>query len=169
MWKAAIRSSPWKIKKKPFDYTLNIAADSAGAYEKRKVDLVETFNYLLGLTVKHIDAQPERGFTRVTGTLPGGETCLVLWRDCERLDYEGIARLCDDLAISPEKSAEKSAEKNATNSAADGAYDVVYLNGDHNIPTVLAPTAGEGGGARALKLRQIEPEFLARMFNMEEV
>jgi adenine-specific DNA-methyltransferase len=147
--------------KKPFDYTLNIAADSAGAYEKRKVDLVETFNDLLGLTVKHIDAQPERGFTRVTGTLPSGERCLVLWRDCERLDYEGIARLCDDLAIN----LEKSTEKNATNSA----FDVVYLNGDHNIPTVLAPTAGEGSGARALKLRQIEPEFLERMFSMEEV
>ena len=30
---------------KPFDYSLRIAVDSAGAWEDRKVDLVETFNY----------------------------------------------------------------------------------------------------------------------------
>lgn len=87
--------------KKPFDYTLNVAVDSAGAFEPRKIDLVETFNYLIGLRVKHIDAQPERGFITVTGALPGGETCLVLWRDCEVLDYEGVAKLCDKLAINP--------------------------------------------------------------------
>ena len=67
--------------KKPFDYTMKIAVDSAGAFEEQKVDLVETFNYLIGLTVKHIDAQPDRGFVTVTGTLPSGETCLVLCGD----------------------------------------------------------------------------------------
>jgi adenine-specific DNA-methyltransferase len=55
--------------KKPFDYTLNIAVDSAGACEPRKVDMVETFNFLIGLRVKNIDAQHERGFVSVTGTL----------------------------------------------------------------------------------------------------
>lgn len=139
--------------RKPFDYQLNVAVDSAGAFEPRKVDLVETFNYLIGLTVKHIDAQPERGFVTVTGTLPSGETCLVLWRDCDVLDYEGIAKLCDKLAINP----------------ADNEFDVVYINGDHNIPTVLAQTSEEGGATRVLKLRQIEPEFLDRMFNVEDV
>ncbi|MBS3670086.1 site-specific DNA-methyltransferase [Vreelandella boliviensis] len=138
---------------KPFDYAMNIATDSAGAYERTKVDLVETFNYLIGLSVKHIDAQPERGFVTVTGTLPSGESCLVLWRDCELLDYEGISRLCDRLAINP----------------ADNEFDVVYINGDHNIPTVLTQTAEEGGGTRKLLLRQIEPEFLDRMFTTEDV
>jgi adenine-specific DNA-methyltransferase len=42
---------------------------------------------------------------------------------------------------------------------------VVYINGDHNIPTVLTQTAEEGGTTRVLKLRQIEPEFLDRMFS----
>ena len=55
--------------KKPFDYRLNIALDSAGAYETRNIDLVETFNYLIGVRVKHYDAQTERGFVIVTGTL----------------------------------------------------------------------------------------------------
>lgn len=87
--------------RKPFDYTLNIAVDSAGAFKQRKIDLVETFNYLIGLRVKHIDMQLERGFTTVTGTLPSGESCLVLWRDCDVLDYEGVTKLCDKLAINP--------------------------------------------------------------------
>lgn len=148
--------------RKPFDYQLHIAVDSAGAYEARKIDLVETFNYLIGLRVKHIDAQPQRGFVTVTGTLPGngsnpGESCLVLWRDCDVLDYEGVAKLCDRLAINP----------------ADNEFDVVYINCDHNIPTVLTQTAEEGGESgpvtRVLKLRQIEPEFLQRMFSVEDV
>jgi len=139
--------------KKPFDYTLNVAVDSAGAFEPRKIDLIETFNYLIGLRVKHIDMQIKRGFVTVTGTLPSNETCLVLWRDCEKLDYEGIAKLCDKLAINP----------------ADNEFDVVYINGDHNIPTVLTQTAEEGGATRVLKLRQIEPEFLERMFSVEDI
>jgi adenine-specific DNA-methyltransferase len=139
--------------KKPFDYTLNVALDSAGAFEPRKIDLVETFNYLIGLRVKQIDAQPARGFVTVTGTLPSGESCLVLWRDCDVLDYEGISKLCDKLAINP----------------ADNEFDVVYINGDHNIPTVLTQTAEEGGATRVLKLRQIEPEFLERMFSVEDI
>jgi adenine-specific DNA-methyltransferase len=139
--------------KKPFDYTLNVAVDSAGAFEPRKIDLVETFNYLIGLRVKHIDMQPARGFVTVTGTLPSGESCLVLWRDCDVLDYEGVSKLCDKLAINP----------------ADNEFDVVYINGDHNIPTVLTQTAEEGGATRVLKLRQIEPEFLERMFSVEDI
>lgn len=139
--------------RKPFDYTLNVAVDSAGAFEPRRIDLVETFNYLTGLRVKQIDANPQRGFVTVTGTLPGGESCLVLWRDCDLLDYEGVSRLCDQLAINP----------------ADNEFDVVYINGDHNIPTVLARTAEEGGATRVLKLRQIEPEFLDRMFSVEDI
>jgi adenine-specific DNA-methyltransferase len=42
---------------KPFDCKLKVAVDSAGAYEERTIDLVETFNYLIGLRVKHIDMQ----------------------------------------------------------------------------------------------------------------
>lgn len=139
--------------RKPFNYMLNIAVDSAGAFEKQNVDLVETFNYLIGLTVKHFDAQIEKGFITVTGALPSGESCLVLWRDCEFLDYDEISKLCDRLAINP----------------SDNKYDVVYINGDHNIPNVLTQTAEEGGNTRVLKLRQIESEFLSRMFSMEDI
>lgn len=87
----------------------------------------------------------------VTGTLPSGETCLVLWRDCEKIDYDGLNKLCDKLALNP----------------ADNEFDVVYINGDHNIPTVLSQQPTKVARTRVLKLRQIEPEFLERMFAEE--
>lgn len=139
--------------RKPFDYTLKVAVDSAGAWEERKVDLVETFNYLIGLTVRHIDIQLKQGFVIVEGTLPSGEKTLILWRDCEKIGYEELTRLCDKLAINP----------------ADSEYDVVYINGDHNIPSVVETSEAEGSLVKKLMLRQIEPAFLDAMFNVDDV
>ncbi|MDP3193195.1 site-specific DNA-methyltransferase [Rhodoferax sp.] len=137
--------------KKPFDFKLKVAVDSAGAYEERTIDLVETFNYLIGLQVKHVDMQVDMGFVAVTGVLPSGEKALLLWRDVETLDYDKLNRLCEKLAINP----------------ADSEFDVVYVNGDHNIPAVFTSTEAEGGVTKTLKIRQIEPEFMSRMFNTE--
>ena len=75
----------------------------------------------------------------------------MLWRDVETLDYDKLNRLCEKLAINP----------------ADSEFDVVYINGDHNIPAVFASTEAEGGVTKTLKIRQIEPEFMSRMFNTE--
>lgn len=139
--------------RKPFDYTLKVSVDSAGAWEERKVDLVETFNYLIGLTVRSIDIQLKQGFVTVIGTLPTGEKTLILWRDCEKIGYEELTRLCDKLAINP----------------ADSEFDVVYINGDHNIPSVVETTEEEGSVIKKLMLRQIEPAFLDAMFNVDDV
>ncbi|CAA9892108.1 Type III restriction-modification system methylation subunit [Candidatus Methylobacter favarea] len=137
----------------PFDCKLKVTVDSAGAYEERAIDLVETFNYLIGLRVKHIDTQRDKGFVTVTGWLPTGEKTLVLWRDVSQVDYETLNRLCDRLAINP----------------ADSEFAVVYINGDHNIPAVFTSLETEGGIEKKLKIRQIEPEFLSRMFAVEGV
>lgn len=137
---------------KPFDYELDIAVDSAGATQRTKVDLLETFNYLIGLTVKTIDIQLARGFATVEGTLPDGKRTLILWRDCEKVDYDGLTKLCDRLAINP----------------GDTEYDVVYVNGDHNLPTKLQASEADGGGEKELNIRQIEPEFLSRMFDVAD-
>ena len=137
---------------KPFDYELDIAVDSAGATQRTKVDLIETFNYLIGLTVKTIDIQLRQSFATVEGTLPDGKRVLILWRDCEKLDYDGLAKLCDRLAINP----------------GDTEYDVVYINGDHNLPTRLQASETDGGGEKELNIRQIEPEFLSRMFDVAD-
>jgi adenine-specific DNA-methyltransferase len=132
----------------PFDCKLKVTVDSAGAYEERTIDLVETFNYLIGLRVKHIDMQRDKGFVSVTGWLPTGEKTLVLWRDLAQVDYETLNPLCDKLAINP----------------ADSEFEIVYINGDHNIPAVFTSLEAEGGISKTLKIRQIEPGFLSRMF-----
>jgi len=132
----------------PFDYQLNIATDSSGASEPRPIDLIETFNYLIGLTVEHYDRNLDQGYAKITGTLPTGEKTLILWRDCEKIAYEELDQLCKKWNISPHQK----------------EYDLVYLNGDHNLPNVLEELDKEGGSTRELRLRQIEPEFLERMF-----
>lgn len=137
----------------PFDFKLKVAVDSAGAYEERPIDTVETFNYLIGLNVKHIDMQYDKGFVSVIGELPNGEKTLVLWRDVNKVDYTALNKLCDKLAINP----------------ADNEFDIVYINGDHNIPSVFTATEAEGGVTKILKIRQIEPEFLSRMFAVDKV
>ena len=149
------RSSLLSIEdfKNPFNYALNIAVDSAGAFESCKVDLVETFNYLIGLMVKHIDAQPHRGFVIVTGTLPSGDSCLVLWRDCDKIDYDELRRMANRLDIE----------------AANNPYAVIYINGDHNIPASYTPAEGEDAAGWAHKIRPIEPEFMERMFSVEDI
>jgi adenine-specific DNA-methyltransferase len=43
----------------PFNYKMNIATSSAGETKETTIDLVETFNWLLGLKVKHIDSQED--------------------------------------------------------------------------------------------------------------
>lgn len=138
---------------KPFDYKLKVAVDSAGAYEEKQVDLVETFNYLIGLHVAQIDYQLAQGFATITGRLPSGDKTLVLWRDTEQVDYEALNKLCDKLAINP----------------ADSEYDVVFINGDHNIPTSFTALENEGGITKTLKIRSIEEAFLTAMFDVEDV
>jgi adenine-specific DNA-methyltransferase len=133
---------------RPFDCKLKVTVDSAGAYEERSIDLVETFNYLIGLRVKHIDMQLDKGFLLVIGWLPSGEKTLVLWRNVDQVDYDALNRLCDRLAINP----------------ADSEFEVVYINGDHNIPAVFTSLETDGGITKTLKIRQIEPEFLSHMF-----
>ena len=135
----------------PFDFKLKVSVDSAGAFEERGVDLIETFNYLIGLEVNQIDMKSKDGFCTVSGKSSSGEKVLVIWRDIDKLGYEKLNNLCAKLAINP----------------ADSEFDVVYINGDHNIPSVFSSTDVEGGITKSLKIRQIEPEFMARMFNVE--
>ncbi len=132
---------------KPFDYMLNITTTSAGAYAPQRIDLVETFNYLIGLKVAQIDDNRTRGIVTVTGTMPNGEQAFILWRDCEKVGYAELNRYLESRSINP----------------ADSEYQVVYINGDHNVPTVFADNDDT---VQTLKVRQIETEFLARMFEM---
>ena len=131
---------------KPFDYELNIATSSAGAYQAQKIDLVETFHYLIGLRVEQVnDEREKRGIVTVLGKLPSGEETLIIWRDVNCVGYEELNRYLESRDINPK----------------DSEFDVVYINGDHNIPTVFADSDDV---VKTLKVRSIEAEFLDRMF-----
>ncbi|MFK5211320.1 DNA methyltransferase [Glaesserella parasuis] len=132
---------------KPFDYGLNISTTSAGAYEWQKVDLVETFNYLIGAKVINVDdKRAEQGFVAIECRLPNqsaDEKTLIFWRDCERIDYDGLQAQFDRLGINP----------------ADSEYSQVYVNGDHTLETVW-----DGEQSGSLKIISIEDAFLSLMF-----
>lgn len=102
----------------PFGYKLHIATSSAGETKETNVDLVETFNWLLGLKVKHIDHQ--KGFLTVTGERRAGGRCLILWRslsDDEKADNAALVKYLEKITVSP----------------ADTEYDFIYLNGPHTL------------------------------------
>lgn len=137
--------------RKPFSYEMDIATDSAGATERKTIDLVETFNFLIGLHVKSIESNIERGFVRVEGTLPSGERTLILWRDCDKIDYQKLNDYANRFDLY----------------AKEQTYDLIYINGDHNLPAAFTVDGDDGEVVRSLKLRQIEPEFLSLMFAEE--
>lgn len=130
----------------PFDYQLKITADSAGAYTVQNVDLIDTFNYLIGLKVRNIDYQLERGYVQVVGHLRTGEFVTVFWRDCDQLNREGLNQILDKLSINPN----------------DKEYHYIYVNGDHHINSKMTTNAE---GNREIKVRSIEQVFLDRMFS----
>lgn len=129
----------------PFDYQLKVATDSAGAYTEQTVDLIDTFNYLIGLTVKSIDYQLEQGFVQVIGQLRNGDDVTVFWRDCDKIGYEELDALLKKLSIN----------------ALDSEFDQIYINGDHNINAHLVSTEG---AEKQLKVRSIEQVFFEQMF-----
>ena len=131
---------------KPFSYQMNITTDSAGAFERKNIDLVETFNYLIGLNVQIVDYQLERGYVTVEGLLRTGEKTLILWRDCEKIGYKDL----DDLL-----------QKRWKVNPKDKEYKLIYINGDHNIPSPFIKIDGE---EKQLKVRSIEQTFLKNMF-----
>lgn len=133
---------------KPFDYKLKIAVDSSGASEMRKVDLVETFNYLLGLHVESQNRNISKGYVTVEGRLSNGKRVLIFWRDCDKINSAELNKELKNKSINPKEK----------------EYDYIYVNGDHSIANLMI--SGEQD-ALELKVRSIEEEFLTRMFEEE--
>lgn len=101
-----------------FSYQLKIATASAGETKETTIDLVETFNWLLGLKVKHIDTQ--KSFRTVTGEKRAGGRTLVIWRtlsDNPLHDNEALDKFLARLQINP----------------ADTEFDFIYVNGSHTL------------------------------------
>lgn len=127
----------------PFDYKLRITEHNAT--HKKVVDVVETFNYLIGLTVINEgavnyfravdaakpdyegavdlvrDANGEYAFRLIEGKLPDGRMALVIWRtmgtDLVRTNA-ALDAYFRKYRINPRESSE---------------YDVIYVNCDNNL------------------------------------
>ena len=126
----------------PFNYTMKISTGSAGETVDRNVDLVETFNYLLGLRVKHIDTL--RGFKIVEGTNPEGEKILVIWRNTKEKSNPEL----DEFF-----------QKQGYNTK-DNEYNIIYVNGDNNLENLRRED-------ETWKVRLIEEDFKRLMFDVE--
>ncbi len=99
----------------PWNYTLEIASGTAGETKPTKVDLVETFHWLLGLTI--LAQGRGDGVHWTEGTNPDGEKVLVLWRNTSEVDAEALNAWCRKQKVS----------------VLDGEFDLIYVNGDHHL------------------------------------
>jgi adenine-specific DNA-methyltransferase len=128
----------------PFAYTLKVGTGSAGETREVAVDLVETFNYLLGLRVRTVDTI--RGVRVVTGTSSDGERVLVLWRTVAEVDAAALNAWFEGQGYSTR----------------DQEFDVLYVNGDNALENLRRPDS-------TWKVRLTEEEFHRRMFDVRDV
>ena len=131
-----------KAFRNPDQYKLRIERN--GETQLVNVDLVETFNLLLGLTVKHIDVI--RGVRVVDASDPNGNRVLVLWRNIDELDNDAL---------------DKWFKKQDYNTR-EMVYDLFYVNGDNNLENLRRPD-------QTWKVRLIEEEFQRLMFDVRDV
>jgi adenine-specific DNA-methyltransferase len=122
----------------PFNCYLNITKNNE--LLPTKVDLVETFNYLIGLVVESY-AVPKEGYVVVTGKNLAGESILVVWRDCTQHNSTALNQFLEKSKYNP----------------LDSEYDRIYINGDNNVENLKT-------GDERWKVVLIEEEFGKRMF-----
>ncbi|WP_428054402.1 DNA methyltransferase [Candidatus Avelusimicrobium stercoris] len=125
----------------PFDYQMRITRN--GETKTVPVDLVETFNYLIGLQVESV--LKIDNILRLEGRTRTGEKTLVLWRDTTKTDYEALNKWFQEHY----------------DSTKTYDWDVIYVNGDNNLENVRTDK-------ETWKVRSLEKEFLKRMFATQE-
>jgi len=128
-----------ELFKNPFDYKLKVTENNE--LIPTKVDLVETFNYLIGLYVEHI--QRTRDIKFVEGTTREGIKTLVIWRNLETTTNKETEEVFRRLFES-----ERTSE-----------FQQIYINGDHNLTNFRT-------GEDQFKVKMIEETFFNKMFNV---
>jgi adenine-specific DNA-methyltransferase len=122
----------------PFNCFLNVTRNNE--LQPAKIDLIETFNYLIGLIVENY-AVPKEGYVVVTGKNLAGENILVVWRDCTKHNSVELNKFLEKSKYSP----------------LDSEYDRIYVNGDNNVENLKT-------GDERWKVVLIEEEFKKKMF-----
>ena len=161
----------------PTAYKLKVKRPGSDESREVNVDLLETFNWLIGLTVRHIaapqsfaavfdrDGEKRLGFAgkgrlkpdatgpwwfrTVTGTTPDGRKTLVIWRKLTG-DPEQ-----DNLVLDEWFTKQGYAAK-------DSEFDLIYVNGGNNLENLK--TVDD-----KWKVRLIEEDFHRLMFEMDGV
>ncbi len=157
----------------PTAYQLKVKRPGSDESREVNVDLLETFNWLVGLTVQGIaapqtfaaeferdtegrlvlkgrlrqDAGGTWWFRTVTGTTPDGRRALIIWRK-----LTGNAEQ-DNLVLDTWFT-------RAGYSAKDSEFGLIYVNGDNNLENLK--TADD-----TWKVRLIEEDFHRLMFDTE--
>ena len=128
--------------RKPFDYQLKVTENNE--LKPTKVDLVETFNYLIGLYVSKV--QRVKDIKVVEGTTRTGIKTLVIWRDLETTTHEEVEKLI----------------RRFYDSQRTKEFQQIYINGDHHLENLRS----EGD---SFKIKLIEETFFKKMFNEIEL
>ena len=124
----------------PFNMSLKTTKDNE--LIETKVDMVETFNYLIGLNVETEDWFENDNICVVQGkTHRGGLKTLVIWRNCEEIDNEKLSRFFERMDFRTR----------------DTEFDLIYVNGDNTLPNLRRDEEN-------WKVVLTEEEFAKRMF-----
>jgi adenine-specific DNA-methyltransferase len=153
--------------KEPFDYRLRITEKNET--KETRIDLCETFNYLLGLRVIRqnaiqfykavnnnnkdyegsVDLKSDKngdyGFKQIEGYLNDDRRILVIWRNITDNLIESNAAL--DAYFQKSRA-----------DFTDREYTFIYVNGDNNLDNIRAEN-------ETWKVKTIENEFFSRMFD----
>ncbi len=124
----------------PFTMTLKTTKDNE--LVETKVDMVETFNYLIGLNVETEDWHMDDNICVVQGkTHRDGLKTLVIWRNCKEVDNEKLCNFFDKMDFRTR----------------DTEFDLIYVNGDNTLPNMRRDE-------EHWKVVLTEEEFAKRMF-----
>lgn len=124
----------------PFEMTLKTTKDNE--LVTTKVDMVETFNYLIGLNVETEDWYQDDNICVVQGkTHRDGLKALVIWRNCKEINNDMLCMFFDKMDFRTR----------------DTEFDVIYVNGDNTLPNLRRDEDH-------WKVVLTEEEFAKRMF-----
>lgn len=98
----------------PFDVKMQITRGNEKT--EQTIDVVETFNYLIGLNVEKLQ-WPEAGMQVVTGVTRKGKRTMVIWRNTTQITDEQVKKYLDSVDCKPLKQ--------------------IYLNGETTLGTIL--------------------------------
>ena len=127
----------------PFEMTLKTTKDNE--LVETKVDMVETFNYLIGLNVETEDWYQDDNICVVQGkTHSEGLKTLVIWRNCKEVNNDQLCMFFNKMDFRTR----------------DTEFDLIYVNGDNTLPNLKRDEDH-------WKVVLTEEEFQKRMFEEE--